>query len=556
MAGLAEVLDENTALRNKLDAREAEIAALQAELADLVAKVQRVQEENLLHAQKIEKMQELNDQLQRTLDLIDKQRELARAERFIADQNQVQLFGDVELPPRDAVLQGDDADDSADEEPPADGRKRSRAKGGHPRKGRRRLDELGLEVTRVEVPVDSSSECVTCGHPLVVTGTTTSHRLRWNPGYFDVLEVVRDQCACPDHPGTYAATEPFLLERSMCDDALLARTVIDKHDDHLPLNRQVKRMKREGITIGTNVLANWTRRGFEAVRIVVKALMKQVVADQLVLSDDTGHPVQDKGDGTLRKGRLYVFTDQRQAFYAFTPNKKGVQAQQILKDLGFEGGTLVADGGSEYDLAEKSLDLVRGGCWSHFRRYFTTAAALEDEANIILPTFQDLFLIERELKGLDPEARLAARQERSAPLVEGVYTFIEQAGPSLRPTSLLGKACGYGLSQRSRMHLFLQDGRVPLHNNLSELMLRQPVVGRKNYMFSRSEGGAIAAAGWYSLIASAKLQGLDVMLYLHDLFQRLPGHPANRVHELTPLNWRLAIEAGEFEPVPPGQFIR
>jgi transposase len=161
----------------------------------------------------------------------------------------------------------------------------------------------------------------------------------------------------------------------------------------------------------------------------------------------------------------------------------------------FEGGTLVADGGSEYDLAEAALGLERGGCWSHFRRYFTTAAILEPKAEAVLPTFQDLFMIERELKELDPDARLAVRQERSAPLVDGVNTFIEQLIPSLRPSSLLSKDCGYGISQKSRMHPFLQDGRVPL--SISELLLRHAVVGRKNRMFSRSEGGAIAAAGWY-----------------------------------------------------------
>jgi transposase len=306
---------------------------------------------------------------------------------------------------------------------------------------------------------------------------------------------------------------------------------------------------------GTNVLAGWVLRGFRQVRPVVEALCKQVVEDQLVLSDDTGHPVQDKGDGTLRKGRLWVFTDQRQAFYAFSPDKKGVHPKTILSELGFEGGTLVADGGSEYDLAEAALGLERGGCWSHFRRYFTTAAILEPEAEAVLPTFQDLFMIERELKGLDPDDRLAVRQERSAPLVDGVYTFIEQLSPSLRPSSLLSKACGYGISQKTRMHRFLADGRVPLNNNISELLLRQAVVGRKNWMFSRSEGGALAAAGWYSLIESAKLQGVVPLLYLHDLFQRLPNWPSNRVHELTPMRWRQAVEAGVFEPVPPGQFL-
>ncbi len=549
MAGLAEVLDENTALRQKLaqsEARNREQAERFSEQLEELEELKR----------KLEAVQQINDKLTRALELIQKQRELAQAERFIADQNQQRLFEDedIEVPPRDPELEAAD-EDSADDEP-TDGRRKSRKNGGHPRRGRRKLKDLDLPKKKVTVPVAEAS-CLSCGQGLKVTGTTTSHRTRWVPGHFEILEVEREQCACPNHPeaGTYAASEPFLLPRSMCDDGLLARVIVDKHEDHLPLNRQSKRFARQGMPFGTNVLAGWLLRGFEQVRPVVEALSKQVVEDQLVLSDDTGHPVQDKGDGTLRKGRLWVFTDQRQAFYAFSPNKKGVHPKTILSELGFEGGTLIADGGSEYDLAEAELGLERGGCWSHFRRYFTTAAILEPKAKAVLPTFQDLFMIERELKTLDPDDRLAIRKERSAPLVDGVYSFIEELSPSLRPSSLLSKACGYGVSQKSRMHRFLEDGRVPLHNNISELLLRQAVVGRKNWMFSRSEGGAVAAAGWYSLIESAKLQGVVPLLYLHDLFQRLPNWPATRVAELTPMRWRQAVEAGRFEPVPPGQFL-
>ncbi len=549
MAGLAEVLDENTALRQKLaqsEARNREQAERFSEQLEELEELKR----------KLEAVQQINDKLTRALELIQKQRELAQAERFIADQNQQRLFEDedIEVPPRDPELEAAD-EDSADDEP-TDGRRKSRKNGGHPRRGRRKLKDLDLPKKKVTVPVAEAS-CLSCGQGLKVTGTTTSHRTRWVPGHFEILEVEREQCACPNHPeaGTYAASEPFLLPRSMCDDGLLARVIVDKHEDHLPLNRQSKRFARQGMPFGTNVLAGWLLRGFEQVRPVVEALSKQVVEDQLVLSDDTGHPVQDKGDGTLRKGRLWVFTDQRQAFYAFSPNKKGVHPKTILSELGFEGGTLIADGGSEYNLAEAELGLERGGCWSHFRRYFTTAAILEPKAKAVLPTIQDLFMIERELKTLDPDDRLAIRKERSAPLVDGVYGFIEELSPNLRPTSLLSKACGYGISQKSRMHRFLEDGRVPLQNNISELLLRQAVVGRKNWMFSRSEGGAVAAAGWYSLIESAKLQGVVPLLYLHDLFQRLPNWPATRVAELTPMRWRQAVEAGRFEPVPPGQFL-
>ena len=104
------------------------------------------------------------------------------------------------------------------------------------------------------------------------------------------------------------------------------------------------------------------------------------------------------------------------------------------------------------------------------------------------------------------------------------------------------------------MRVFLEDGTVPLHNNLSELLLRQPVIGRKNWLFAGSEGGAEAAAGWFSLISSAVMQGLDPELYLYNLFKRLPDHPSTRLVELTPKNWKAAVAAGELKVLSPGQF--
>ncbi len=528
MAGLAEILDENTALRAQLRAREQQVAEIDAEKERL--------------AEKLLAITQKHDLLTKHLEWLEERRKLARAERFIADKNQTLLFEDldVELPPRAPEPESKEGSDAAEPAP------RPKLKS---RQGRRKLADLALPKQKVTVRATPTT-CPTCGGEHAVCGSTTSHRISWKPGHFVVQEVEREQTTCRRCPegGVWTAPEPYLLPRAMCDDSLLARVVVDRHADHLPFNRQANRMKREGFEVGTNVLAGWSGRGFEQVRPVVEALSRQVVDHQLVLSDDTGSPVQDSGDGTLRKGRMWVFTDQRQAFFAFSPNKNGEHPAAILSALGMSG-TLVADGGSEYNEVTRELGLVRGGCWSHLRRYFTDAAVQHDIANAALATIQDLFMIERECAGLSPPERLAVRQERSLPLVEGLYRWIEAMTARTRPESKLGAALGYANSQKSRMLVFLQDGRVPMHNNLSELLLRQHVVGRKNWLFSRSEGGAHAGAGWLSLVESAKLQGLDPHTYLVNLFRRLPDHPRNRVDELTPMNWRLAVERGEIAPI-------
>lgn len=545
MSGLGEILDENAALRRRLAAQREQLAAHDARL--VAQQQQLVEKDGEIEKLKatLEGRKQVMELLEKKLLFIEKRRELAQAERFVATKNQEVLFkgSDFQLPPRDPAVA------AKDEDAKGDGRRRSRAKGGHPRKGRRKLEDVDLDKARVTVPAGDVP-----GGEVVSTSSTTSWRVEYKPSKLLLVEVVREQKTRAD--GTvWTAPEPFLLPRAMCGDGLLAHVACEKFADHLPLNRQAKRLARRGLSFGTNVLSGWLRQGFQQLGPLLRALALQVVEEQLVLSDDTGHPVQDKGDGTLRKGRLWVFTDQRQAFYTFSPDKKGTRPTGILEDLGFHGGTLVADGGSEYDPAETKLGLVRGGCWSHFRRYFTNAAVLHDEAKAVLPTFHDLFMLEREWTELDPDERRVQRLTRSAPLVEGIYTFIEELGPKVRPSTLLAQACGYGLSQKSRMQLFLENGRVPLHNNLSELLLRQAVVGRKNWMFSRSSVGAEASAGWYSLIASAKLQGLDPGAYLYDVFKRLPSHPSNRIGELTPLNWRLAVEAGTLDPIEWGGFL-
>ena len=532
MSGMAEILDENTRLRKLV--------------GELGARVEAEAAEKRLLLQKVELLVEQNERFARHFEFLEKKQQLAKAERFIADANQAELFADqpVQLPPRDPTVQRED-----EERPTGDKRKTAR----HKRKGRRDLTQLDLPKQRVEAPVTAST-CAGCGGDRELTEPKITHRLGWQPGRHVLVEVHQQQCACPRCPdqGTWTAPEPFLLPGSMCDDALLAKVIIDKFGDHLPLNRQSARMKRRGVPVGSNVLSGWVTRGFREVRPLIKAVMQQVANSGVIQSDDSGFGVQDGTDGKLANGRLWVFTDQKQAFFGFSRTKEGHHPADLLESLDVSG-TLIADGGSEYNEATSRLALERGGCWSHLRRYFHEAAVQHEEAKVGLMAIRDVFLIERDLVDLPPAERVLARMERSQPVVDGFFDWVKGMSQQGRPTSKLGAALGYALSQEERMRLFLRAGDVPIHNNLSELLLRQPIVGRKNWLFARSEGGAEAAAGWFTLIGSCLLQAIDPEVYLVDVFHRLPDHPSKWVHELTPLNWRLAVEAGDIVPMSHGR---
>jgi transposase len=533
MSGMAEILDENTRLRALSDAQAAELEAQGSLLSEL--------------QEKLAAMQSSHELLTKHLEFLDKKRQLAAAERFIADERQVRLFDgtEVSLPPRDPQVEADDAERAQ----ATDRRKTAK----HPRKGRRVVADLPFPKIVVRAPMTASA-CDACGHERETVEPKVTHRIAWQPGRYVVHEVQQEQCACPRCPNAevWTVPQPYLLPDSMCDDGLLVRVLVDKFGDHLPLNRQAKRMGREGLAIGSNVLSGWVCRAFRQVRSLVAALQAQVCSSALLQTDDSGFPVQDGTDGKLANGRLWVVTDQRQAFFSFSRTKEGEHPAELLGRLGV-AGKLVADGGSEYNQVVTRLGLQRAGCWSHMRRYFFDAAIQHDEANLALAAIHDLFMIERDLVGLPAGQRLEARAARSRPLVDGLYDWIKAMSRIERPKSNLGGALGYALNQESRMRLFLDDAAVPIHNNLSELLLRQPIVGRKNWLFSRSEGGAEAAAGWFSLIASCMLQGTDPARYLYDVFRRLPDHPAKWVHELTPLNWRLAVDAGDIVPMSPGQ---
>ncbi|TVQ86322.1 MAG: hypothetical protein EA397_20315 [Deltaproteobacteria bacterium] len=136
-----------------------------------------------------------------------------------------------------------------------------------------------------------------------------------------------------------------------------------------------------------------------------------------------------------------------------------------------------------------------------------------------------------------PAEVLAKRRAKSKPLVDGFFVWVKGMSQITRPESVLGKALGYAINQERYLRLFLEHGELPMHNNLSELMLRQTVVGRKNWLFARSEGGAHAAATLYTLFGSCYLQGIDPWFYLRDVLDRIQDDPANKLGELTPRNW-------------------
>ena len=200
-----------------------------------------------------------------------------------------------------------------------------------------------------------------------------------------------------------------------------------------------------------------------------------------------------------------------------------------------------------YEANRKLGPIVEAACWAHGRRKFFDLVRLRKAPIAVeaVKRIDVLFAIEREINGLMPQERLRVRQERSRPLIIELQTWLREQRARLSKNSDTTKAINYSLNRWDAFTRFLDDGRLCLSNNAAERELRAVALGRKNWTFAGSDEGGRRAAAIYTLIATAKLNGVDPQAWLADVLARLPDHPAKRIHELLPWNWHPQHVAAE-----------
>lgn len=379
--------------------------------------------------------------------------------------------------------------------------------------------------------------CAKCGGSLREISRSTATRIDWRRGHFVTVRVERPSCACDRCKTVETAPEPssFALPRSLVGNGLAAQIVVDKFADNIPLNRQATRFEREGLDLSPSTLGDIVRNVAGLLRRIVLAMKAEQLGGRWLQADDTGLPVLDGGAGKAVAGRLWVYADARNVVYDFTPTKHGTGPVAYLD--GFSG-VVLADGGSEFNEAVRLAGLTRAGCWSHARRYFVdaeeTSTALAREAIALIAP---IFVIEKRAEMADPEARARLRDTDTRSAIDGFFAWAERHVHGQRPKSAIGQALRYALNQRAFLRACLGHPDIPVHNNLAELQLRRPVIGRKNWLFAGSEGGARSAAILFSITGSCRLHGIDPWAYLHDVLGRINDHPVNRIADLTPANW-------------------
>jgi transposase len=348
-----------------------------------------------------------------------------------------------------------------------------------------------------------------------------------------------------DHP---AAGPSHPIARGRAGPKLLAHVLFAKYGLHLPLNRQSDVYQREGIDLDVSTLADWVGAAAATLMPLVDVIRSHVFAGERIHADDTTVPVLAKGK--TRTGRLWTYMrddrpfagpDPPAAVFFYSPDRGGEHPEQHLAGY---AGLMQADayaGFSKlYERNRKAGPIVEAACWAHGRRKFFDLARLTKApiAAEAVKRIDVLFAIEREINGLAPQERLCVRQERSRPLIVELEVWLRDQRAKLSKNSDTTKAINYCLSRWDAFTRFLDDGRLCMSNNAAERELRAVAVGRRNWTFAGSDEGGRRAATIYTLIATAKLNNIDPQAWLADVLARLPDHPAKRIYELLPWNWR------------------
>jgi transposase len=415
----------------------------------------------------------------------------------------------------------------------------------HVRKRRGHRKALPSDLPQVEVIHDldeSEKICPHDGSALEKIGAEESKQLDYVPAKLQVLVHKRLKYACPccDRTVKIAAAPPQLLPKSNASPGLIAQVVTAKYVDGAPLYRQETQWERRGLRIPRVTLARWTIEAGDKVVPLINLMSEHCLLNTLIHMDETPLQVLKSHKAPTSDHYMWVRCagppGKRTVLFDYDPSRGSAVPTRLLE--GYRG-TLMTDGWEAYDIVCAKQTLLHAGCWAHARRKFEAAykagaaAQLDrNRAGEMLALIGELYRVERRLKDNDAQEpeRLHARQTHSKLIVERIHAWLIEQAQHVLTQSLLGKAITYTLNQWNKLSVFLDHPSIPLDNNRAENVIRPFVIGRKNWLFADTQAGAHASARLYTLVETAKANGLEPHAYLTRLFTELPT--ANTVDDI------------------------
>jgi transposase len=424
-------------------------------------------------------------------------------------------------------------------------------------------------LPRERVVIDAPAACACCGGTrLRKLGEDVTRTLETIPRQWKVIETVREKFTCRDCEKISQAPAPFhVIARGWAGPSLLAMILFEKFGQHQPLNRQAERYALEGVPISLSTLADAVGSGCAVLDPLLRLIEAHVLAAERLHGDDTTVPVLAKGKTDTGRCWVYVRDDRPfggtsppAAMFYYSRDRKGEHPQTHLAKYAGLFQADAFDGYRQLYLPNRTPGpILEAACWVHARRPFfamadrdenarrraagKTVIALSPIAIEVVRRIDALFEIERPINGKSADERRIVRQELSKPRLEELWRYLTEQRAKLSRGHDLAKAIDYILKRWIAFTLFLDDGRVCLSNNAAERALRGIALGRRSWLFCGSDRGGRRAAAMYSLIVTAKMNGVDPQAWLADVLTRIATHPAHRLDELLPWNWTQTASA-------------
>ena len=460
--------------------------------------------------------------------------ELARLKRFRFGQRSEELKASVQMDLFDETLTADIEAVEAELEQlgakPAPTSKKNH-------KGR---NPLPPELPRVEIRHEPEScTCGSCGTALVKIGEDVTEQLDVEPAKFFVQRHIRPQYACRHCETVEAAPVPAaIIDGGMATPGVLTWLLIGKYVDHLPLYRMEQIAARSGVPLARSTLAEWVGRTGVALRPLVDRLRELLLEREVLHADETPVAQLDPGRGKTMRAYLWAYcssswdTGPPILVFDYRGGRSGVYAQEFLE--GWKGHLMV-DNYAGYNALFKT-GVVELGCMAHARRKFFDLhtdhpTALSTQA---MAWFAKLYGVEREAEDLSMEERRILRQEKAQPMLESFREWLIAQRRTVADGSGMARAMDYSLKRWEALARYATAGHLPIDNNRIENGIRPIAIGKKNWLYAGSELAGQRAAAIQSLLATAKLNGLDPYAWLKDTLEKLPAWPNSRIDELLP----------------------
>jgi transposase len=420
------------------------------------------------------------------------------------------------------------------------------------------------DIPRERRVATAPTACGCCGGSrLAKLGEDVTETLEVIPRQWKVIQHVREKFTCRDCEKITQPPAPFhVIPRGWAGPSLLAMILFEKYGQHQPLNRQAERYAREGLDLSVSTLADQVGACVTVLTPIFDLIVAHVLAAERLHGDDTTVPVLAPGKTDI--GRIWVYVrddrpfrgaDPPAAVFHYSRDRGGEHPKAHLATY---AGILQADAYSGYGqlyLGGRSPGPITSAlCWAHSRRKFFELADLAASARkkaegktdvVISPMALEAvrridrpFDIERGINGLTAEQRLTARRALSKPLVTDLEKWMRAERAKLARGAPVAKAMDYMLKRWPNFARYLDDGRICMTNNAAERGLRGLALGRKSWLFAGSDRGGQRAAMMYSLIVTAKMNDVDPQAWLADVLARIASHPAKRIDELLPWNWK------------------